>query len=43
MAVNWLEIAQKMAETARDRKRLREILAECQQKQGPVQSSSRSR
>jgi len=47
MAVNWLEIAQKMAEAARarvaaDRKRLREILAENQQKQAPVQSSSRS-
>jgi len=47
MAVNWLEIAQKMADTARarvaaDRKRLREILAERQQKQAPVRSSSRS-
>jgi hypothetical protein len=36
MAVNWLEVAQKMAESARarvaaDRKRLREILAERQQ------------
>ncbi|MGA7220242.1 MAG: hypothetical protein WBX38_18135 [Candidatus Sulfotelmatobacter sp.] len=45
MAVNWIELAQKMANTARarvaaDRKRLREILAE--RKQGPVQSSSRS-
>jgi len=38
MAVNWIELAQKMAETARgrvaaDRKRLREILAE-QQRSG---------
>jgi len=44
MAVNWLEVAQKMAEAARarvaaDRKRLREILAERQQKQ----TSSHSR
>jgi hypothetical protein len=42
--VNWLEVAQKMAEAARarvaaDRKRLREILAERQQKQ----TSSHSR
>jgi len=48
MAVNWIELAQKMAETARarvaaDRKRLREILAERQRKQVPAQSSSHSR
>jgi hypothetical protein len=48
MAVNWIELAQKMAETARarvaaDRKRLREILAERQRKQGPTQSPSHSR
>lgn len=48
MAVNWLEIAQKMAEAARarvaaDRKRLKEILAERQRKQAPVQPSSHSR
>jgi len=47
MAVNWIELAQKMAESARarvaaDRKRLREILAERQRKQGPAQSSSHS-
>jgi hypothetical protein len=47
MTVNWIELAQKMAETARarvaaDRKRLREILAERQRKQGPAQSSSHS-
>jgi hypothetical protein len=47
MAVNWIELAQKMAETARarvaaDRKRLREILAERQRKQTPAQSSSHS-
>jgi hypothetical protein len=47
MAVDWIEIAQKMAETARarvaaDRQRLREILAERQRKQGPAQSSSHS-
>jgi hypothetical protein len=47
MAVNWIELAQKMAEAARarvaaDRKRLREILGERQRKQAPVQSSSRS-
>jgi len=47
MAVNWIELAQKMAETARarvaaDRKRLREIIAERQRKQGSAQSSSRS-
>ncbi len=47
MAVNWIELAQKMAEAARarvaaDRKRLREILAERQRKQGPAQSSSHS-
>lgn len=44
MAVNWLELAQKMAEAARarvaaDRKRLREILAERQQKQSSASSS----
>jgi hypothetical protein len=38
MAVNWLEVAQKMAEAARarvaaDQKRLREILAKRQQNQ----------
>jgi hypothetical protein len=48
MAVNWLEVAQKMAEAARarvaaDRKRLKEILAERQKKQATVQSSSHSR
>jgi hypothetical protein len=47
MAVNWIELAQKMAEAARarvaaDRKRLREILAERQRKQGPAPSSSHS-
>jgi|HubBroStandDraft_4_1064222.scaffolds.fasta_scaffold2183865_1 hypothetical protein len=47
MAVNWIELALKMAATARarvaaDRKRLREILAERQRKQPPAQSSSRS-
>lgn len=47
MAVNWIELAQKMAETARarvaaDRKRLREILAERQRKQAPAQPSSHS-
>jgi hypothetical protein len=47
MAVNWIELAHKMAESARarvaaDRKRLREILAERQRKQPPAQSSSRS-
>ncbi len=46
MAVNWIELAQKMAETARarvaaDRKRLQEILAERQRKHDPAQSSSR--
>jgi hypothetical protein len=45
VAVNWIELVQKMAEAARarvaaDRKRLREILAERQQ--GPAQSSSHS-
>jgi len=39
MDVNWVELAQKMAEAARaqvaaDRKRLQEILAERQQKPG---------
>jgi hypothetical protein len=47
MAVNWIELAQKMAQAARagvaiERKRLREILAELQRKQSPAQSSSRS-
>lgn len=47
MAVNWIELAQKIAESARarvaaDRKRLREILAERQRKQAPAQSSSHS-
>jgi hypothetical protein len=47
VAVNWIELVQKMAEAARarvaaDRKRLREILAERQRKQGPAQSSSHS-
>jgi hypothetical protein len=45
MAVNWIELAQRMAEAARarvaaDRKRLREIFAERQRKQAPAQSSS---
>jgi hypothetical protein len=44
MAVNWLELAQKMAQAARagvaiERKRLQEILAERQRKQ-PSQLSS---
>ena len=48
MATDWLEVAQEMAEAARarlaaDRKRLREILAERQQKQAPEQSTSSSR
>jgi len=47
MAVNWLELAQKMAQAARagvavERKRLQEILAERQRKQ-QSQSSSSSR
>ena len=47
MAVDWIELAQKMAETARagvaaDRERLREILAKRQRKQGLAQSSSHS-
>jgi len=47
MATNWLEFAQKMAESARarlaaDRKRLQEILAERQRKQTSEQSTSRS-
>jgi hypothetical protein len=47
MAVNWIELAQKMAEDARaqvvaDRKRLQEILAERRRKQAPAQSSSPS-
>jgi hypothetical protein len=46
MAVNWIELAQKMAQAARagvaiERKRLQEILAERQQ--APAQSSSPSR
>jgi hypothetical protein len=45
MAVNWIELAQKMAQAARagvaiERKRLKEILAERQRKQ---ESSSPSR
>jgi hypothetical protein len=45
MAANWLELAQKMAHTARagvavERKRLNEILAERQRKQQPQASSS---
>ena len=44
MAVNWLELAQKMAEAARarvaaDRKRLKEILAERQRNQAPASHS----
>jgi hypothetical protein len=44
MAVNWIEFAQKMAQTARagvaiERKRLQEILAERQRKQQPKSSS----
>jgi len=47
MAVNWIELAQKMAKAARagvaiERKRLQEILAERQPKQ-QSQSSSSSR
>jgi hypothetical protein len=47
MAVNWIELAQKMAQAARagvsiEKKRLQEILAERQRKQQP-QSSSPSR
>jgi hypothetical protein len=47
MVVNWIELAEKIAEAARarvaaDRKRLREILAERQRKQAPAQSSSQS-
>jgi hypothetical protein len=47
MAVNWIELAQKMAKAARagvaiERKRLQEILAERQRKQ-QSQSSSPSR
>jgi hypothetical protein len=46
MAENWLEFAQKLAESARarvatDRKRLQEILAEHQRKQAPQQPASR--
>jgi hypothetical protein len=46
MAVNWLEVAQKMAQAARagvaiERKRLQEILAARQQKQQSQSSSSR--
>ena len=45
MAVNWLELAQKMAQAARagvaiERKRLQEILAERRRKQQPESSSS---
>src|SRR5580700_1407386 len=45
VGVNWVELAQRMAEEARagvaaDRKRLQEILAERQRKQVPAQSSS---
>jgi hypothetical protein len=41
--VNWIELAQKMAESARagvaiERKRLQEILAERQRKQRPQSS-----
>jgi hypothetical protein len=41
MAVNWMEIAQKMAQAARagvviERKRLQAILAEQQKKPGPA-------
>ena len=44
MAVNWIELAQKMAAAARagvaiERKRLQEILAERQRKQQPQPSS----
>jgi hypothetical protein len=44
MAVNWIELAQKMAEAARagvaiERKRLKEILAQRQLKQQPQSSS----
>ena len=47
MAINWLEFAQKMAESARarvaaDRKRLQEILAERKAKQTPEQPVPRS-
>jgi hypothetical protein len=47
MVVDWIELAQKMAQAARagvaiERKRLQEILAERQRKQQP-QSSSPSR
>ena len=46
MAVNWLELAQKMAQAARagvaiERKRLQEILAEHQRKQQSQFSSPR--
>jgi hypothetical protein len=46
MAVNWLELAKKMAQAARagvafERKRLQEILAESQRKQQSQRSSSR--
>jgi hypothetical protein len=48
MAVNWIELAQKMAQAARagvaiERKRLQEILAERQRKKDPAQSSSHLR
>jgi hypothetical protein len=47
MRVDWIELAQKMAKTARagvadDRERLRKILAEQQRNQAPAQSSSHS-
>jgi exonuclease VII small subunit len=47
MAMNWLQFAEKLAESARkrlaaDRKRLQEILAERQRKQVSEQSTSRS-
>jgi hypothetical protein len=44
MAVNWIELAQKMAQAARagvaiERRRLQEIVAERQRKQQPESSS----
>jgi len=46
MAVNWIELAQKMAQAARagvaiERKRLQEILAERQRKHGVLGGSER--
>ena len=46
MAMNWIELAQKMAQAARagvaiERKRLQEILAERQRKQQSQSSSPR--